>query len=164
MRRIAVVVVIIGMTWTLAGDAHPASTSPGRNSVFGSGTGTLNVDGEIAPLAGTIQKGKSKKVLRLTASLGINGSPTLNGVFLRAFVNGVAFEPAVFYQQQCNPSNGNACTVSGTFWLDLDAAEVASPGVFLGKPLNLTIEGGNPDSVGEGVLYKASFAADLVKK
>ena len=32
------------------------------------------------------------------------------------------------------------CTLTATWWLDLDAAEVANPGVFINQPLTVTLE------------------------
>jgi hypothetical protein len=45
------------------------------------------------------------------------------------------------------------CTASGTWWLDLDAAEAANPDVFVGEPLAVELVGGllagsDPESSG----------------
>ena len=48
------------------------------------------------------------------------------------------------------------------FWLDLDAAEAANPGVFIGKPLNIELLGGafsSPDGI-----YHATLSARMEKK
>ncbi len=61
------------------------------------------------------------------------------------------------------PTSG--CTVSGTWWLDLDAAEVAHPGVFIRQPLTITLLGGTVP--GAGVPFvpgDASMSAVLEKK
>ena len=36
-----------------------------------------------------------------------------------------------------------ACTLTGTWWLDLDAAELAHPGMYINRPLTVTLIGGD---------------------
>jgi hypothetical protein len=53
-----------------------------------------------------------------------------------------------------------ACFVEGTWWLDLDAAESANPGMFYNVPLNVvTTASANAETTG-----MASLTAMLVKK
>ena len=62
---------------------------------------------------------------------------------LRTTVNGVEMEPGSpnpnFVLQGCGSI---PCTLTGTWWLDLDAAELANPGVFINQPLTVTLHGG----------------------
>jgi hypothetical protein len=37
------------------------------------------------------------------------------------------------------------CSVSGTWWLDIDAAEAATPRVFVKQPLEIELLGSDPD-------------------
>jgi hypothetical protein len=39
---------------------------------------------------------------------------------------------------KCAPG-GTGCSVSGTYWFDIDAAELIIPGVFYSQPLNVAI-------------------------
>jgi hypothetical protein len=54
----------------------------------------------------------------------------------------------------------NRCSVTGHFWLDLDAAEAAHPGIFINQPLVVEL-GGFGDVTFTGM---ASLRARLVKK
>jgi hypothetical protein len=59
-------------------------------------------------------------------------------ILARPRVNGIGVEPSggnvthFSMTQQC-PPNVTFCTVTGIFWLDLDAAEDAHKGMFLGS-------------------------------
>jgi hypothetical protein len=122
---------------TLPGFA--ASTSPGKNSAFESGT--INPLGSGLPtlLTATIAKGKKKKVLAIEASL-VTSSGAVGTLELAAEVNGVAPE-GQSVNQACTAGTQH-CTLVGTWWLDLDAAEAANPGTFLKQPLDVTLKGG----------------------
>jgi hypothetical protein len=116
-----------------------ASTSPGKNSAFESASLT-NLSTAPAPLlTATIAKGKKKRVLAIEASLTTDSGAA--GVLeIRPFVNGFATEGQAA-QVTCAPSLLH-CTVSGTWWLDIDAAEVASPGLYVKQPLVVVLQGG----------------------
>jgi hypothetical protein len=64
--------------------------------------------------------------------------------------------------QQC-PVNITFCTLTGVFWLDLDAAEREHRGMFLGKPLNITLSG-EACNGGGGALANAVLTGQLVAK
>jgi hypothetical protein len=59
---------------------------------------------------------------------------------LRVEVNGVAASgPDVGLDcKNVNP----ICPLSGSWWLDIDTAEAASPGAFVGQPLTVELIGG----------------------
>ena len=79
------------------------------------GAGPLDSQGATAPVAATITRGKPKHVLKVTASLGVNGSPSNSGIFVRASVNGGnALEPAVFFDQQLTRPAALAASNPGT--------------------------------------------------
>jgi hypothetical protein len=70
-----------------------------------------------------------------------------------------------YCQTQCNTASAVDCTVTGTFWLDLDAAaEAADPGMYLGKPLNISLSAGSVAGGYSGRPYKETLSAQLVKK
>lgn len=140
MRRLAAATV--GVAFALGVGTLPgfaASTSPGKNSAFESGT--INPLGSGFPtlLTATIAKGKKKKVLAIEASLA-SGSGALGVLELSVEVNGVAVEGPIV-NQSCAVGVQH-CTVVGTWWLDVDAAEAASPGTFVKQPLAVTLQGG----------------------
>lgn len=72
-------------------------------------------------------------------------------------VNGISAQPP-FLAHSCS---GVLCTVSGTFWPDLDAAETANPGMFINVPLNIDLD--VIDTV-PGTTGTASVTATMVKK
>lgn len=103
----------------------------------------------------TLAKGKKKKVIVVEATMtsGIPG-PLPMVLTMWASLNGVAMEPTgnpVGIMTDCggtalSPWLGGplfGCTLSGTFWLDLDQAEAASPGTFINMPLTVVLMGGD---------------------
>jgi hypothetical protein len=64
--------------------------------------------------------------------------------------------PAVI-GQKCNGS----CSLSGTWWLDLDAAELANPGMFVNMPLVVIL---SPGSTNAGIFGTATLTATMQKK
>ena len=85
-------------------------------------------------VSATIAKGKSKTVLEVdvvaTDTTGANP-----GVVAQVAVNSVAAEPTSNQIADCN----TVCTLASQWWLDLDAAEAAHPGMFKGQPLVITV-------------------------
>jgi hypothetical protein len=127
------------------------STSPGKNSAFESSTGdALTV---YAPkLTATIAKGKKKTVLAIEGAYTDGPYGPVYGVRALAIgvtVNGINVQPNPASAQQnvidCGlvdtPPAG--CTIVGTFWLDIDAAELANPGMFVGQPLTIVMSTGH---------------------
>jgi hypothetical protein len=80
--------------------------------------------------------------------------PTVNGWGVEPFARSVAY---------C--TNGLCDSTSGSWWLDLDAAEAAHPGVFIGQPLLIRLIGGeissSIDSNGE---WNAALSVQMLKK
>jgi hypothetical protein len=179
MRHAVVNVLVLSVTCALVGSAaaptFAASTSPGKASVFASSTGVPLAPGFSPLLAATIVKGKKKTVLAVTA-MYTDGpyapTPVVKRVLgLSVSVNGVLMQPSGSPQGaviDCGFANPppSACAVSGTWWLDIDAAETANPGVFYGQPLVITLTGGD---LSGGVLIgvqsmDASLSAVVQKK
>jgi hypothetical protein len=133
---------------------HAASTSPGKSSAFES-SGFMFVPASPATLlTATIAKGKKKKVLAIEATLSTDTGAS--GVLeIRPLVNDVAVEGGVV-SVACQPGLVH-CSVSGSWWLDVDAAEAANPGVFVKQPLVVRLvggylAGGDPDIAATGTL------------
>lgn len=125
------------LSLALAGLAHAdATTSPGENSVYVSQL-NASIEHSGTPINGTIARGKSKAVLEVDVSVtdlsGIN-----RAVAARVTVNGVSLEPSSGFDAVANCSGGFFCTLGSQWWLDLDAAETAHPGLFRGKALNIS--------------------------
>jgi len=160
MRMIAVSIVAV-----IATSAPAATTSPGKSSVSASGFGVTlpdGVTGEAVLVSGTILKGKAKQVVVIEGALATYFQSIFP--FLRAKVNGVVAEGAVV-AADCKNTSSTRCSVAGVWWLDLDAAETANPGVFIGQPLTIELFGGTdtfaPPISGTG---DVSMSARLQKK
>ncbi len=175
MRRIVTSAVLVCLFVLFsASPGFSASTSPGGNSVYESATGVPLPVGPAPLLVGTISKGLRSRVLEVNAMLTV-GVPFGPGIELSLLVdvNGVLMEPlpsGPFGAVQSCVDIGfgaSGCTISGTWWLDLDAAEAASPGVFLRKPLTITLFGGlvpGPAPPPAGIPADISFSAVMEKK
>jgi hypothetical protein len=160
--RTAATLLALVFGFSTTGVVSAASTSPGKNSAFVSTTGVLRYFfTDEAKSTATIEKGKKKTVLAIEATLSDGVSyPTPSairvlGILVR--VNGVTAWPnpnaSYQYYTDCG-FDGDvapvACSVSGTFWFDVDAAELANPGQFVGQPLVVELTAG--DLPGGGAL------------
>ena len=137
--------------------------SPGKVTAVRSAVG-LVVDNGPVPTAVQLVKGKRRYVLVVTGVLsGLSSTP---GTFigLGAKLNGLDFEPIdgnnsrIF--QQCVVG---FCTISGTWFVDLDAMETAHPGMFVNMPLSVSLW---PQAIGGGALTqgKVTLTATMMKK
>jgi hypothetical protein len=151
------------------------TTSPGKNSVFLSASGLSLQSGlqTASLLTATINKGKKKTVVAVEGMLtdiGQTSGPRTEHIWTE--INGIGIEPEtsnVSYVAQVNcptitisPFSG-LCTVTGTWWLDIDAAEAAHPGMFVGQPLNITLMGQELTGNGDVGLV-ATLTARVQKK
>ena len=145
MRR--VVVCTAALLLALAFAAPPGfsqvSTSPGRKVAFETAKDVpLPFLGPV--LAATIVKGMEKHVITVDAMVRLDLPPGVATLSLGADVNGHEMDPTgtmgTFESalQEC-PNVGMGCTVTATLIVDLDAAELASPGVFINQPLTITL-------------------------
>jgi hypothetical protein len=140
MRRL-VTLALAAVVATLGSVPSAAdSTSPGKESAFESASITpLPVGDTGVLLTASLVKGKKKRVLAIHATLATN-TGAMGVLHLLPNVNGVAVQGTTL-NEPCDPSLAH-CTVSGSWWLDLDAAEAANPDVFVGEPLAIELVGG----------------------
>jgi hypothetical protein len=142
---------VLALALSPAGLASAASTSPGKTSAFESSSGVMTT---FSPKpAAIIAKGKRKTVLAIEASYSDGASyPTAPGIRVLGMivtVNGIQAQPNPFSAYQYLTDCGFydtptiACSVTGTFWFDIDAAELANPGMFVGQPLNVVLTAGD---------------------
>jgi hypothetical protein len=101
----------------------------------------------------TLKKGAKKKVLLVDAMLTTGGyvNPAPDAYHLDLMVNGVFVgEPTLVnplgVPVDCGLSVAvpdSECTVTAQWWVDMDAAEAAFPGLFIGPPVTVTLLGGS---------------------
>jgi len=146
--------------------AWSAGPSLPANAVFRAASGVVLNDGNNPPvvaLSGVIKKGQKKRVVAVEAAMQVSTSvPSLPSLSIQ--VNGVAANgPTVTID--CKFTNTNRCPLVGSWWLDLDQAEAAHPGTFIGKPLTIQLLAGN-DTVAPPTNPSAdvTMTALLVKK
>ena len=149
-----------------AAPGFSASTSPGKNSAYESVgfAGPLPAYPPATPiLTATILKGKAKRVLEIATMLTVTPSAPVTPV-TAIRVNGVTVEPGPGWNtaQDCSGVNAVGCTLNGLHWLDLDAAELANPGLFIGQPL--VVEFFGSDYLASNPAYSASLAVRMEKK
>ena len=178
-RRGLAAATALGLVLGLATTASAVNytTGQGKNAAFAAFTG--NVLTTLQPqLTASIAKGKKKTVIAVEASYSDGPytptTSTMRVLGMRAEVNGVIMQPNPFagymYDTDCGWASGMvdtlACATKGTFWLDIDAAELANPGQFVGQPLTVTLHAG--DLAGGGLvgvqLMDASLTVRVQKK
>jgi hypothetical protein len=169
MRRTlcALGVAALSLTWSASALAD-GTTSPGTNSVFVSASGLSLPPGGMPTtlLSGQIKKGKRKTVLAIEAMLAKNGTGAPSGVVaITPTVNGVAVEPSsggVTFPAKVSCA-AIGCFTAGTWWLDIDAAEAAHPGMFVAQPLNIVLVGVESTAINDSPVA-ATLTARLQKK
>ena len=141
------------------------TTSPGKNAVYASADNVPIPSTYGSVLSATIEKGKKKRVLEI--DLVATNYTDDDALVIRPVVNGLTIaEPKVLGStnvgQAVNFCSGYVCTTSGQWWLDLDAAEASNPGMFIGQPLVIDFEAGDP--VGFPGTANISIRARMQKK
>ena len=94
--------------------------------------------------ATTLAKGRKKHLVVADVTFTVIPTSVPSEIFLSLLVNNQWMQPfgdGSPLSTSCS-SAGLPCTLSGTFWLDLDEAEAAYPGAFIKKPLNVEVWGG----------------------
>jgi hypothetical protein len=104
-------------------------------------------------------KGKRKTVVAvegMLTSIGNSVAPHIEEIW--PTINGIVVEPRQSpfsgYAAEVNcptftTGSSASCTVTGTWWLDIDAAEAANPGMFIGKALTVTLTGAERTGQGD---------------
>lgn len=168
MQRVLAFICAVGLA--TIGSSAPVradfNTSPGKSAAYAAASSVALTASSAPVLAAQIEKGKKKRVLEVAITAVVNGTTTAgNVVAVYPRVNGLTiFEPSPGFNPQlmhaCSATYVN-CTTTSRFWLDLDTAEAANPGVFISQPLNIEAMA----LVGTGTLNASiSIEAKLVKK
>ena len=126
-----------------------SSTSPGKWAGFASNEDVpigLGPGGQ-AVLGAEIVRGRRGYVLTVEGMLTAYNPAGRAVLLIVPLVNGIALNP-VGGAAAVRCSSGKPCSVSGSWWLDLDAAEAANPGLVIGKQLTIGLTGADLASTG----------------
>ena len=161
-RLIATGLALLGCLALLTRSAHAdVASSPARTTAARSAIG---LDLGVSPSI-TVQLYKGKRGTMLVVHGGVavfNPAGAWLGVGVTA--NGIDMEPtdglgdSRIFQTGCQ----GFCNLSGTWWLDLDLAEQAHPGMFVNVPIDVTLTGQSLYATTQ--TYKMSVTATLMKK
>jgi len=171
MRRAIVCTATLLLTLLLAAPPgfSQVSTSPGKKVAFETAKGVpLPFLGPV--LTAAIVKGKKKHVITVDAMVRLDLPPGVATLALGADVNGLEMHPTgsqgtfLSALQECS-NVGMGCTVTATLIMDLDSAELLSPGHFINQPLTITLWAGDPaPGGGIGQPVDASMIVRMEKK
>jgi hypothetical protein len=120
----------------MAGSADAQDTAGGRNSAFAEVyIFDLAPPEDSLAVELTIPRGKGNRMLLADATMVSNefGPTTIS---VGVLVNGIPMHSPDAAVANCSLGEF-ACTASGHWWMDLDAAEAANPGLLIGQPLVL---------------------------
>ncbi len=181
MKKLAMVAVAAFVVSAFVTPADAQVSFDGKAVSFHSnGPAPIPLPPAPAPiLVGTITKGKKKTVLTadatLTSEVLAPGAPWTLSVGVD--VNGISMDPSITppfnVVQDCGSDSfgglfvapANGCTASGTFMIDIDAAELVAPGCCIGVPLVVTLTGGPAFNPGiAGIPTSATLAVRMEKK
>ena len=169
MNRFATLVALVLALGFASSTVMAASTSPGKSSVYVSNFSFTLAEWPNNALSGTILKGKAHTVLEIHTM--ISSSPGVPVHLLGTVtVNSVAAEPSngggggFLSGQDCRASNSAGCTLTDVRWVDIDAAEAANPGMFVGQPLVINFLGGVYNGAGAGSLGFSNLTVHVQKK
>jgi hypothetical protein len=146
------------------------STSPGKKVAFETVKGVTLYVYPHRVLTAAIVKGKPKHVITVDGMVRLDLPPGVATLSLGADVNGLEMHPTgtmgTFESalQEC-PTVGMGCTATATLIMDLDAAELASPGHFINQPLTITLWAGDAGpGGGDGEPVDVSMIVRMEKK
>ncbi len=154
MSSVRVLAVAVSMIAVASAAPASSATVSGKEAAAASAA-AIALPAAPAPVVGaTIARGKRKRLLVVHATIQEIGiySPG-DTMTMYPTVNGLGFEPDSVHPENTqvwkgckNPYSGAdgsgdypVCGFTGTWWLDLDAAEAANPGALVGQPLAVSL-------------------------
>src|SRR5262249_43510604 len=140
-RLIVTGLALLGSFALLALPAHAdVASSPAKTTAARSADG-LDLGG--APSINVqLYKGKPRTMLVVNGGVAATGFVG-GGMTIGVKTNGIAMEPTDIADDSRILQTGcqGFCTLTGTWWLDLDLAEKAHPGMFVNVPIDVTLQG-----------------------
>lgn len=143
MKSLAIIAAALAVALCIpAAGAHAQTLSPGKNVAYTFLTNVPigNAYGSIAQIS--LQKGKKKRVLEVDVKI-IDRQLISSTLQAYVLVNGVQMLPGAADAPQMTHCDHNwiNCTLTAHFWADLDALELANPGMFKNVPLLIDVQG-----------------------
>jgi hypothetical protein len=125
--------------------------------------GTVSGFDQIGPIVASLEKGKKGHVLRIEATASVN-SHSAGIMDCNVNVNTVTIQGGGLFGIDHGVSCDSAgmCFFTGTYWLDLDAGELAHPGLYINQPLDVVFSCSSYGNSGQR--YGATMAVEMVKK
>jgi len=147
-KMILAATLLVALAFAAPPGFSQVSTSPGKKVAFETAKGVPLPHLPMPVLTATIEKGKKKHVITVDAMVRLDLPPGVATLSLGADVNGLEMHPTggmgtwKSALQEC-PNVGMGCTVTATLIMDLDSAELLSPGSFINQPLTITLMAGD---------------------
>jgi hypothetical protein len=161
-RLIVTGLALLGSLALLALPAHAdVASSPARTTAARSAVG-LDLGGSPSI---NVQLYKGKRRTMLVVHGGVAATAFVGaGLDVGVKANGIAMEPtdSVGDSRILQTGCQGYCSLSGTWWLDLDLAEEAHPGMFVNVPIDVTLQGEGLFATSQ--TYRMSVTATLMKK
>lgn len=165
MRSRSFTLCMAALLLAAPGLASAEFTGPGKTTAYASSNSPVGglASGAPSPVAAlSIVQGKSKRVLDIAATMFVQSGAAV-GPVLTVEVNGFDVEPTAGAVTGIGELCSGSCTVSGNWWLDLDKAEIAHPGLYLGQELQVVLRAYDGLS-GGGQNFTATLSAKMEKK
>lgn len=137
--RIALCATALTLSASVAG-AFPTVSSPGKNVAAATTVGVTLTNGFAPAQSVQLLKGKKKHIVKVEATMveNTNAATVLAG---NVFINGVQIDPGTVQLTEGCTVTFLYCSFQGTWWADIDALELANPGMFVGLPLDIRFDG-----------------------
>ncbi len=141
---VAIALVTSAVVFSAAPASEAADTSPGKIAAYASTTSAQIKDFDTI-LSASLKRGKRHRVVEVDFSVTVPTAPSNGSLSGVAVVNGLTIlepsklETTITAVETCSTPL-IPCLLNGHFWLDLDAAEAAHPGVFMGKPIVVEVQ------------------------
>ena len=144
MKKLATGVLIISLALftTPRPSLATSRTSPNAKASFMSQSGTLRSIFDAPSYFVAIQAGQPGYVLVVTATVVIEDPTTMVEPYIQLYpgaAGGATNQPEPTGPSPRHYTCSSSCITTMEWWIDLDAAEAASPGTVYGQPLNETI-------------------------
>jgi len=121
-----------------AGASVVATAPEAHNLLPSERFASLESRANIGSLDTQVLKDSDHVVLTIHATLVMTNHCSLPAIMVTARVNGVDLDPP-FPAFVDDDNSASGCSATGTFRIDLDAAEYVHPGVFLDQPLHVEL-------------------------